>query len=114
MRPFCSARLAAGGCSGGGLTCRLQLLDVTEAVMANELELFHWWFHDDITGQRLRTLCAMDRATATALFGNVQPDEPTRVVRTVHQLGESVADAERPSNLHAVALRNVEDSTVRR
>ena len=74
--------------------------------MANELELFYWWFHDDVTGQRLRTPCAMDRATATALYGNVQPDEPTRVVRTVYQLGESVGDAERPSNLRAVEVRN--------
>jgi hypothetical protein len=76
--------------------------------MANELELFYWWFHDDMTGQRLRTLCAMDRATATELYGNVQPDETTRVVRTVYQLGESVADAERASNLHAVDVRKVE------
>ena len=81
--------------------------------MANELELFYWWFHDDVTGQRLRTSYAMDRATATELYGNVQPDEPTRVVRTVFQLGESVADAERPSNLHAVDVRKVDDSTAR-
>ena len=89
------------------LRCRLH------AVMANELELFYWWFHDDMTGQRLRTLCAMDRATATELYGNVQPDETTRVVRTVYQLGESVADAERPSNLHAVAVRKGDDPTAR-
>jgi len=77
--------------------------------MANELELFYWWFHDDMTGQRRRTLCAMDRATATALYGNVQPDEPTRTVRGVHQPGEWVAAVQQSSNLHAVDLR--EDPT---
>jgi len=74
--------------------------------MSNELELFYWWFHDDVTGQRLRTPYAMDRATATELYGNVQPDEPTRVVRTVYQLGESVGAPERPSNMRAVDRRN--------
>ena len=85
-----------------------------EAVRANELELFYWWFHDDVTGQRLRTLYAMDRATATALYGNVQPDQPTRVVRSVHQPSASVADPERPSSSHAVAVRRVEDATAHR
>ena len=74
--------------------------------MSSELELFYWWFHDDVTGQRLRTPYAMDRATAVELYGNVQPDEPTRVVRTVYQLGESVGNPERPSNLRAVDARN--------
>jgi len=77
--------------------------------MASELELFHWWFHDDVTGQRLRTLYAMDRATATALYGNVQPDEPTRVVRAVYQLGEPVDAVDQPSNLHAVDVRKGND-----
>lgn len=58
--------------------------------MAGEVELFYWWFHDDMTGQRLRTSCAMDRATATLVYGNVEPDERTRVVRTVDLLGGSI------------------------
>ena len=74
--------------------------------MASELELYYWWFHDDMTGQRLRTSCAMDRTTATLLYGNVQPDEPTRVLRTVFQLGESVGDIERPPSSPAVADRS--------
>ena len=82
--------------------------------MASELELFYWWFHDDVTGQRLRTLYAMDRATATALYGNVQPDETTRAVRAVYELGEPVAAMEQRSNLHAVNVRNVDDPTARR
>ena len=81
--------------------------------MASELELFYWWFHDDVTGQRLRTLYAMDRATATALYGNVQPDETTRATRAVYQLGEPVATVEQPSHLHAVDVRTVNDPTTR-
>ena len=73
--------------------------------MASELELFYWWFHDDVTGQRLRTLYAMDRATATALYGNVQPDEPTRVVRAVYQPDEAGAAVDQPSNLHDIDVR---------
>jgi hypothetical protein len=57
--------------------------------MSKELELFHWWFHDDITGQRRRSPFAMDRETATQLYGNVQADEPTRVVRMVSEPGEA-------------------------
>lgn len=82
--------------------------------MASELELFYWWFHDDVTGQRLRTSCAMDRATATALYGNVQPDETTRAVRAVYELGEPVAAMEQRSNLHAVDVRKADDPTARR
>ena len=59
------------------------------AAMSKELELFHWWFHDDITGQRRRTPYAMDCETATQLYGNVQADEPTRVLRTVSEPGEA-------------------------
>jgi len=73
------------------------------AVMANELELFYWWFHDDVTGQRLRTAYAMDRATATALYGNVQPDEPTRVVRVVYELGDRSMAAPK----HSIVERGV-------
>ena len=70
-----------------------------DGAMANELELFYWWFYDDMTGQRLRTSCAMDRATATLLYGNVQRDEPTRVVRTLYQPGQPLADLQRSTNL---------------
>jgi hypothetical protein len=63
------------------------------AVMSTELELFYWWFDDETNGQRRRTLYAMDRETAIQLYGNVQADEPTRVLRTVYQFGEA------PSNL---------------
>jgi hypothetical protein len=73
--------------------------------MASELEFFYWWFHDDVTGQRLRSLYAMDRATATALYGNVQPDETTRAMRAVYQPGEPVAAVEQLSNLHAVDVQ---------
>ena len=66
--------------------------------MANELELSYWWFLDAVTGQRLRTAYAMDRPTATALYGNVRLDEPTRVVRVVCEFGEPVASAQPPSN----------------
>ena len=59
------------------------------AAMSKELELFHWWFHDDITGQRRRTPFAMDRETATQLYGSVQADEPTRVLRTISEAGEA-------------------------
>jgi hypothetical protein len=59
------------------------------AAMSKELELFHWWFHDDITGQRCRTPFAMDRETATQLYGSVQADEPTRVLRTISEPGEA-------------------------
>ena len=82
--------------------------------MANELEFFYWWFHDDVTGQRLRTLCAMDRATATGLYGKVQPDEPTRVVRVVRQVGESVDGIERLSKVQGVDMRKAQDPTERR
>ncbi len=84
-------------------SCRRGLL------MVSELELFYWWFHDDVTGQRLRTLYAMDRATATALYGNVLPDETTRAVRAVYQLGEPVAAVGQPSSLLAVDVRKVND-----
>jgi len=82
--------------------------------MANELELFYWWFHDDVTGQRLRTVYAMDRATATALYGNVQLDEPTRVVRVVYEFGEPVTAVQQPSNSRAVDVREVNDPPAHR
>ena len=82
--------------------------------MANELELFYWWFHDDVTGQRLRTVYAMDRATATALYGNVQLDEPTRVVRVVYEFGEPVTAVQQPSNSRAVDVRKVNDPPAHR
>jgi hypothetical protein len=66
--------------------------------MARELELFHWWFHDDITGQRRRTPYAMDRETATQLYGNVQAIEPTPAVRMVCQLGEAPLGADGPQS----------------
>jgi hypothetical protein len=75
--------------------------------MANELELFYWWFHDDVTGQRRRTVYAMDRATATALYGNVQLDEPTRVVRVVYEFGEPLTAVQQPSNSRAVDVSKV-------
>ena len=56
----------------------------------------------------------MDRATATALYGNVQPDEPTRVVRVVYELGEPVTVAEQPSNVYAVDVRKVSEPTAHR
>jgi len=77
--------------------------------MANELELFYWWFHDDVTGRRLRTAYAMDRATATALYGKVQLDEPSRVVRVVCEFGEPVTSVQQPSNSYAVDVRKVND-----
>jgi len=80
--------------------------------MSNELELFHWWFHDDITGQRRRTLYAMDRKTAIELYGNVQPDQPTRVVRTVYQLGEA-PHAQMPPQLQVVEVGNLPDTAPR-
>ena len=97
----------------GGARYAVALSVRHHAVMASELELFYWWFHDDVTGQRLRTLYAMDRATATALYGNVQPDETTRAMRAVYQLGEPVAAVEQPSHLHAVDVRTVNDPTTR-
>jgi len=57
--------------------------------MSTELELFHWWFRDDVTGQRRRTPYAMDCETATQLYGNVRADERTRVLRTVSESGEA-------------------------
>jgi len=72
--------------------------------MPKEIELFHWWIHDDITGHRRRTPYAMDRETATQLYGNIQADEPTRVVRMVSQLGEAPLIGERPPKLQAVDL----------
>ncbi len=62
--------------------------------MSMELELFHWWFHDETNGERRRTLYAMDRQTAVQLYGNVQPDEPTRVVRTAYGCGEAPSTLE--------------------
>jgi hypothetical protein len=73
--------------------------------MSKELELFHWWFHDDITGQRCRTPYAMDRETATQLYGNVQADEPTRVLRTVSEPGEALHEQMAPQ-LQVVEVGN--------
>jgi hypothetical protein len=73
--------------------------------MSKELELFHWWFHDDITGQRCRTPYAMDRETATQLYGNVQADEPTRVLRTVSEPGEAPHE-QIPPQLQVVEVGN--------
>ena len=77
-------------------------------------ELYYWWY-DDVTAQRLRTLYEIDRATATALHGNgLQPDEPTRVVRVVYELGEPVTAVEQPSNVYAVDVRKANDPTAHR
>lgn len=73
--------------------------------MSQDLELFHWWFDDKTTGQRRRTTCAMDRQTAIELYGDVQPDQPTRVVRTVYQLGEA-PHAQMPPELQVVEVGN--------
>lgn len=78
--------------------------------MSKELELFHWWFNDETTGQRRRTLYAMDRETATEIYRNVQADEPTRVVRTVYQLGEAPPNAKQPPQLQSVEVRNLRDA----
>jgi hypothetical protein len=78
--------------------------------MAKQLELFHWWFHDDKTGQRRRTPYAMDRETATGLYGNVQPDETTRVLRAIAERGDSAAISEPPRNLPAMDAPNLQNA----
>lgn len=78
--------------------------------MDNKLELFRWWFYDDTTGLRRRTSYAMDQKTATELYGNVQPDEPTRVLRTVYQVGDS-PNAGQPFDLQQVEMGKVQDAT---
>jgi hypothetical protein len=75
------------------------------AAMSKELELFHWWFHDDVTGQRRLTPYAMDRETATQLYGNVQAAEPTRVVRTVSEPGEALHE-QMPPQLQVLEVGN--------
>lgn len=67
--------------------------------MSTELELFYWWFYDATNGERRRTAYAMDRQTAEQLHGNVQADEPTRVVRTVYRCGEAPPTLEAPPQL---------------
>ena len=79
--------------------------------MAKELELFQWWFHDDSTGQRRRTPYAMDRETATLLYGNDQADETTRVLRAVAEAGESAAITEPPLNLQALDVIKPQNAT---
>ena len=83
------------------------------AVMAKELELFYWWFVDETTGQRRRTSCAMDRETAIELYGNIQADEPTRIVRTVCHFGEAPPNPKVSPQLHAVEIRNLPDAAQR-
>lgn len=68
-------------------------------------DLFSLWFYDDVTARRLRMSYAMDRGAATASCSNVQPDEPTRVVRAVYQPDEAGAAVDQPSNLHDIDVR---------